>query len=180
MSLWEREKRRVWETRVNLRLSVLASKRSLIRARSFAYRALARRGHTRRELEEKLQRCGFETQTVLSVLQELEADHYLDDRAFALAWVQKMMGQRFLGPLALQRGLESKGIDREIIRDILEKLYSGTAELQLALKAMKRRLAKVKGGKAKVLERNMAGYLGRRGFTSETIEKLIKRQNDIS
>ncbi len=110
------------------------------------------------------------------MLRELEANRYLNDQAFALAWARKAVEQRFLGPLALQRGLELKGIDREIIQEVMEKLYGGTAEEHLALKAMRRRLAQVKAGKTKAFERSMAGYLTRRGFTSELIEKLIKSE----
>jgi len=169
----------VRETLANLRLKDLASERILNQARSFAYQALARRGHSRRELEEKLQRHGFGAETVSSVLKELETKRYLNDRAFALAWSQKAVEHKFLGPLALQRELELKGIDREIIQEVLEKLYTGTPEEHLAMKAIRRKLAQVRGGKAKALQRSMAGYLARKGFTSEVIEKVVKRQNDI-
>jgi len=164
----------VRETRANLRSRDLVSKKPLVRARTLAYRVLARRGYSRRELEEKLQRRGFGAEVISSLLRELEANHYLNDQAFALAWARKAVEQRFLGPLALQRGLELKGIDREIIQEVLEKLYGGTAEEHLALKAMRRRIAQVKAGKAKTLGSSMAGYLTRRGFTLEIIEKLIK------
>jgi regulatory protein len=155
----------------------LVSKKPLVRAKTLAYQALARRGYSRRELEKKLQGHGFEAETVASVLRELETRHYLDDQAFALAWARKTVAQRFLGPLALQRGLEAKGIARETIQEVLEKLYGGTGEEHLALKVMRRKLAQVKAGKPKTPESGMAGYLARRGFTSEIIEKLIK--NDI-
>lgn len=109
-----------------------------------------------------------------SVLRELETHHYLNDRAFALAWAQKTVERRLLGPFALQKGLELKGIDGEIIQEVVGKLYSGPAEERLAVKAMRKKLAQVKVGKTKALERSMAGYLARKGFTSEIIEKIIK------
>jgi regulatory protein len=156
----------------------LVNKNPLVQAKTLAYRALASQAYSRRELEKKLQRHGFQEEIVTSVLNELETHHYLDDRAFALAWAKKTIAQRFVGPSALQRGLESKGIDRDIIQEVLEKLYGGAAEEHVALKAMRRRLAQVKAGKSKAFERGMVGYLTRRGFTSEIIEKVVKRQSE--
>jgi regulatory protein len=108
-------------------------------------------------------------------MKELEARHYLDDRVFALTWAQKVVEHRQLGPLALRTGLHLKGIDREIIEEVLQKIYGCNDEEQVAQRAIKKRLEGMRPGlKSSALGRNLGGYLARKGFTPGVIEKVLR------
>ena len=157
--------------------NVVSIQKALTRARRLAYQALARRDHSRLEIIEKLQRCGFGPDVVSSVIQELEAKAYLNDRLFAQSWAQRVVERKQMGPLALQRKLELKGVDPEIIQEVLQRICQGIDEEQLALRAVRRRLERVKGDEPRTSGRVLAGYLARKGFTPEVIEKVLK--NDI-
>jgi regulatory protein len=154
--------------------NVASVQKTLIRARRLAYQVLARRDRSRLEIIEKLQRCGFGSDIVTSVIKELEAKAYLNDRHFALSWAQKAVERKQLGPLALERELELKGVDQEIIQEVLQKIRHEISEEQLALRAIKKRLERVRSGGPQSLGRYLVGYLVRKGFTPEVIEKVLK------
>jgi len=149
-------------------------KTTLTQARRAAYQILARRGHSRLEVMEKLQRCGFPPKIVSTVIKELEAGHYLDDRLFALTWAQGAVKRRYLGPLALRTGLRLKGIDREVIEEILQKVYAEKDEEQVAGAIGRRRLDLMRQNGPEGSRRRLAGYLMRKGFTSEVIRKVLR------
>ena len=166
----------------NLRLRDLGNKKlkgaaggktALSQARRAAYQILARRGHSRLEGMEKLQRRGFPPRIVSAVIRELEAGHYLDDRLFALTWAQGAVERRHLGPLALRTGLRLKGIDREIIEEVLQKVYAEKDEEQVAVTIGRRRLERMQRGGSEGSRRRLAGYLMSKGFTSEVIRKVL-------
>ena len=149
-------------------------KTALSQARRAAYQILARRGHSRLEVREKLQRRGFPPGIVSTVIKELEAGHYLDDRLFALTWAQGAVERRHLGPLAVRTGLRLKGIDREIIEEVLQKVYAEQDEEQVAGAIGRRRLECMQRGGPEGSRRRLAGYLMRKGFTSEVIGKVLR------
>jgi len=146
-------------------------------AQKVAYQFLARRSHSCLEMKEKLQTRGFSPEVVSSVLEELESKNYLNDRVFAMDWAKKAIEHKHLGPHALRMRLHLKGIDREIIEEILQKIYSETDEEQVAQRAIKKRLEDMRQGhQSSTLGRKLAGYLARKGFTPEVIEKVLKNE----
>ena len=154
---------------------MVSAQKILTGAKKLAYQAIARRDHTRSEMIEKLQKHGFEPEIVSSVIGELEDRAYLDDQLFALNWAQKAVERKQLGPLALQRELELKGIDPKIIRGVLQKICEAVGEEQLAMKAIKKKRQHARGSGSKAF-RYLANYLARKGFTPEVIEKVLKNE----
>ena len=149
-------------------------KTALTQARRAAFHILAHRGHSRLEVMEKLQRREFPPRIVSAVIKELEAGHYLDDRLFALTWAQGAVERRHLGPLALRTGLRLKGIDREIIEEVLQRVYAEKDEEQVAVTIGRRRLERMQPGGPEGSRRRLASYLMRKGFTSEVIGKVLR------
>lgn len=136
---------------------------------ALAYLGVAAR--TRAEVERKLKRSGFHETTVAAVLEDLERSSLLDDRAFALAWVESRSRSRKLGHVRLGAELRRKGVAPEIIAEALASL-TAESELEQARTLAKTLLGGADPADPKV-RRRLAGYLLRRGHGWDTIEEVL-------
>jgi SOS response regulatory protein OraA/RecX len=91
-----------------------------------------------------------------------------------MAWAKRAVEQKQTGPTALRDGLIQKGIDQEIIEEVLKRVLGGGEEYW-AREAAKKWSARRKDLRSAGFEGRLAGYLERKGFTPEAIEKVIKK-----
>lgn len=103
-----------------------------------AVRLLARRPHSRRELERKLRRRGFEDDAIAAALTRCAEHGYLDDAGFAAALVRARSASR--GRRAIAAELAQRGVGRELLGGALEGL-DPEDELAAAITLVRRRLA---------------------------------------
>jgi regulatory protein len=72
------------------------------------------------EVRRRLARLGYRTDLVEAAIGRLTDLHYLDDDAFARAWVESRDRAKPRGEHALRRELELKGVDRAIVAAVIE------------------------------------------------------------
>ncbi len=72
------------------------------------------------EVRRRLVRLGYRPELVEAAIGRLMDLHYLDDDAFARAWIESRDRARPRGEHALRRELELKGLDRGIVASVLE------------------------------------------------------------
>ena len=122
---------------------------------------LARREHSRRELETKLMRRGFHGPVVQDVLDDLEQTNLLSDARFAAAYVESRAARGF-GPLRILAELQQRGIDAPGREAACEP---GTREwLQLAREARRKRFGDPEPADFRERARQ-ARFLIQRGFS---------------
>ena len=138
-----------------------------IRAR--ATEVLARREHSRRELEQKLLRRGFDEPVVHGVLNELERANLLSDARFASAYVDSRAARGF-GPLRIIAELKQRGIDgaaREAACDPAAREW-----LERAHQARRKRFGE--SAPAEFRERaRQARFLIQRGFSRSHVSAAL-------
>lgn len=76
------------------------------------------------ETRRRLRHLGYPQELIETVLVRLIEMDYLDDAAFATAWVESRDRARPRGETALRRELSLKGIDRETVTAVLEERSS--------------------------------------------------------
>jgi len=116
--------------------------------------------------------------TVIDRMRELG---YVDDRAFAAWWIEQRRTFRPKGILALTMELRRKGIAREIIDDVLPRSGGSSdnapddasSERALALRAIERRMARLRKLPVTEKRRKMYAFLRQRGFTAQTILGVV-------
>jgi len=132
-----------------------------------ALRALARREHSRAELARKLAPHGT-AEEIDTLLTELQQSNLLSDARFAESLVRSR-GARF-GPAKLRHTLRARGVADELIATALASDDAG--ELAHAREVWRRKFA------APPVDRHdfarQARFLQGRGFSSETIRRLLK------
>jgi regulatory protein len=72
------------------------------------------------EVRRKLMRLGYRTDLVEEAITRLQDLRYLDDDAFARAWVESRDRAHPRGEHALRRELGLKGVERELVDTVLE------------------------------------------------------------
>lgn len=144
------------------------------RAREACLRLLGYRARSRRELSERLRRKGFDERVIGAVIENLEGVGLVDDEGFARAWVQERMANNPRGALGLRWELRGKGVEEELIRQVLAQEVGSERELEAALKVAAT-YAPRSGQEARACSQRLARALRRRGFSFEVIEEVLAR-----
>jgi regulatory protein len=141
----------------------------LQRALGFALSFLNRRERTVAELRLHLDKKGVAAESAQACVRILTEAGYLDDERFALLFVHDKRELEGWGSERIERGLATRGVDRELIasalaRDEAERA-AGETELDRALALLRRRFPSPPRERR---ERDRAlGVLIRKGFESE-------------
>ncbi len=89
------------------------------RAYNYAVSLLSRRDHSEKELLTKLKAKGY-AEGAEAALEKLRNSGYLDDERFANLYVRELIRLKNFGRKRIEQELYKKGIDRDIIREVLE------------------------------------------------------------
>ncbi|MEK6742516.1 MAG: regulatory protein RecX [Nitrospirota bacterium] len=144
------------------------------RAKNTAYRYLTIRPRSRKELEDKLQDREFPDPIITAVLEHVTRLGYLDDAKFAAQWAAARVRSRGFGRRRLEQELRIKGIGRDIIKDTLTTLFEEAPEAETARKEAEKKLKTLTRFEPEVRRRRLAGFLERKGFSSEIIRTILR------
>jgi regulatory protein len=81
---------------------------------------LARREHSRVELEKKLRGKEFDGPRIHAVLDRLEMENLLSDKRFTENWIRSRLRSHPEGAFGLQHGLQAKGVQRSLVKSEVE------------------------------------------------------------
>lgn len=128
---------------------------------------LARREHSRAELQRKLAPHAQSPDELARLLDELEARKLLSDRRYAES-LARHRGERF-GAARVRQELLAQGVDPDLVREAADQL--ARTELQRARAVWQRRFG---APAATVAERaRQMRFLAQRGFSSEAIRRVV-------
>jgi regulatory protein len=148
--------------------------KQLKRAKNTAYRYLTIRPRSRKELADKLQDKEFSDPIIAAVLEHVTRLGYLDDGKFAAQWAASRVRSRGFGRRRLEQELRMKGISREIIKNTLDALFEEAPEAETARKEAEKKFKTLTRYEPEVRRRRMAGFLERKGFSSEIIRNILR------
>ncbi len=89
-------------------------------------------------------------------------------------WAERCL-RRSYGRWKAQNDLDKKGIDKEIVEEVLRESYSKVDEVQIALALIQKKWPFLKEEKNTLLRR-VSDFLKRRGFPFEVIAEVIRQQ----
>ena len=152
------------------------------KGKQIAYRFLSYRPRSKKEVERKLKEKKISGENIVSIISLLEKNNYLNDREFTLNWVKYRMENRPLGRRSLEYELREKGVDSEIIKDSLDEVYTGEFdEYEVAVRLAEKKISSLNKRKIEdnVIKRRLFSYLQRKGFSYDTIERVIENILDL-
>ena len=125
---------------------------------------------TSSEVERHLRKKGIEPQVISRVQERLEANGLLNDKSFAKNWIENRNEFRPRSHRLLASELRNKGVNSEIIQDVIE---STTPEDELAYSAAKKRIRRYEHLEWQDFQRKLGSFLVRRGFSYSTIKPVV-------
>lgn len=109
---------------------------------------------------------------------ELEEKGLLNDRAFAKLWIGDRISLKPAGKGLIVRELRAKGIAEDMIEAAFAEYKDLFDEAELAGPLARRKIASLKGLDPERSKRKVFDFLSRRGFSQNTIWKVIKDNYD--
>lgn len=149
-------------------------KRNLNRAREYALRLLEYRERSEQEIKERMARKNYNERLIKSTIKSLKNHNLVNDRRFARMWAESCL-RRSYGRWKVQSDLDKKGINEEIVEEVLRESYSKVDEVQIALALIQKKWPFLKEEKNTLLRR-VSDFLKRRGFPFEVIAEVIRQQ----
>jgi len=136
-----------------------------------ALQYLGYRPRSEAEMRERLNRRGFDIDSIAAVITRLKEQELLDDAAFAHFWKDNRQSFSPRSQWLVKMELSRKGIATEIIDEVVGEADDNESAYRAAL------------GKARVLSssdhgnfrRRLGYYLKRRGFNYEVISHTVER-----
>lgn len=144
------------------------------KARDYAFRLLKFRMRSQQELRVRLKRRKFDDATIEKVIAFLGERKFIDDREFTRAWAQERI-KRPLGIGRIRWELKIKGIDKDIIEEVLGTIRSNYDEDGIVSELARARLQRFKGLEPKKARTRLYAYLLRRGFSPDVVSDAIKQ-----
>ena len=144
------------------------------KAKQKAFRLLAVRARSEKELRTKLKEKGYEESIVREVTARLRELRYLDDESFARGWARNLAVNRLWGNIRIEASLREKGIPRELIEQVIREVREELSE-QKALRAL---LKKKEGVHSLRMDdrdkRRLVRSLMRKGFPLDLIIDMLR------
>jgi len=157
-------------------LEHLLQTESYLTARASALRLLAVRPRSVKELRDRLGKKSLPLRDIEKVIADLEKASLLDDRAFARAFIRDRTALKASGPTLLRTKLLQLGVPPEIVEEALAQELGAVDLDLLALHAAQSYLRRQPAEKSDpARRRRTASHLARRGFSWETITRVLRR-----
>lgn len=135
-----------------------------------ALKLLTARDYSEQELRGKLERLGFDKEAIATVIGQFIQRGYLNDAALCRMLFTKYLATGKYGIHVITGKLKQRGLPASVIATVNQEADDTTEEAR-ALEAARRKFAKasvVNAGKT-------ARFLAYRGFSAETIRKVVKQ-----
>jgi len=139
--------------------------------RTYAFRLLAYRDRSSKEMQQRLIDKGFDKTLVHEIIVEFLADDTLNNERFARAFVHDYTHVKPRGNIFIQRELRKKGIPVEMIESILEH----RDERNMIRDYLARKMSDVDVNDFKVRQK-MVHRLLNQGFSSSLVYDIINAQ----
>jgi regulatory protein len=137
----------------------------------FALKLLGLRNHSHKELERKLRKKGYDTESIEPVLEKLTRQGVLDDRVFAMELIRSRSRRKPAGKLKTGAELRKKGVSEAIISELLKE-YDSTA---LCYQAAEKKIGSLQNATDADRKRKLEVFLNNRGFEWQEIQTVLKQ-----
>ncbi len=136
-----------------------------------AYNCLSYRARSEYEVRERLRRRGFAPDCIESVLAKLREQNLIDDAAFARFWKESREAFSPRSHRLTRMELRQKGVPGNIIEQVVE----GVDDEDNAYRAALSKTRRWPRSDYREFRRRLGGYLRRRGFDYEALNRTVER-----
>ena len=128
--------------------------------------------YTKSEVARRLADENFSQEAVETAIEELIHSGHIRDRKYAENWIVRRQKSNPRGKTLLKHELVNKGVDRETVEQVVAQVETED-EARLALQIAQKRVKRYQGLPIPVAKRRLHGFLARRGFGSEIVQRVL-------
>jgi len=149
------------------------------KAKQKAFRLLAVRARSEKELKSKLKEKGFDEAIVGEVTARLRELKFLDDKSFAGQWARNLGVNRLLGDRRITLSLREKGIPPPLIEEAIAGLRGEMSETEAMMSWVRKKMKSQDIAKMDVGDkRRLAASLMGKGFPPDLIFNMLNRSKE--
>jgi regulatory protein len=139
-----------------------------------AMRLLSSRGHSRKELYDKLLKRGFSKKIIMQTISECERLNFINDFEFAENYLRELQAKGY-GIYRIKNAMFKKGVHSEIVKELLENSQENDdAEKKRAMEALKRKMKMLsRESDPRKLKEKACRFLASRGFSMDVIYSVF-------
>jgi regulatory protein len=145
------------------------------KARQYALKLLSYRGRSEREMEGRLRKKGFTESEAFSAIKQLKDAGLIDDYSLAETLKRQAVETKMLGREGAKRYMLDRGISRELVDMVFSR--EENVEIDTAGRLVEKKLGPLRNYPADIVRRRLYNLLSRKGFSYETISKVLKNTN---
>lgn len=128
--------------------------------------------NTRKDLYTKLMKKGYDEEFVLKAIEYCEERNYINDKLYAESFIKDKVNLSKYGSKKIRYDLIAKGVDKEIVDEVLD--LDPEDEFERALELAKKRVRSYKNDDKNAIYRKLGGYLQRRGYGYDIVSKVLR------
>ena len=158
------------------RFSLLIEENQKYHLKQKAFQLLGRRHHSSFELKVKLKQKGYNENIIVEIINDLKTNGYLNDYEFALLFSDENIKNKFWGKKKVEAELFKRGIDRNIISQVIDEKFPSNGEINNAVELGKKKLKSLltrKIEKEKVRTK-LYSFLISKGYDYEICKRVIE------
>jgi len=145
------------------------------KALNSALRILTGRDHSKYELTRKLKQRGFESEDIEKAVSECVRFDYINDERTSRVYINQMI-RKGHGVNRIRHDLDKKGLKGQHIQNILSETVTDVDERESAARILEKNIRRFeREADLKKRSGKIYRFLYARGFSPDTIRKLIKK-----
>ena len=145
-----------------------------IRAKQRALDYLAYKPRTEKEVRRTLEQEEISAPVIEDVIARIKELGYLDDESYAHDYARNRFANKQYGPQRIRRELRERGIDRSLADTAVEQVFADEDPVAAARSHAEKRWPRIaQEDDPRRQKQKLYRYLKRRGFTSDTVYRII-------
>lgn len=141
----------------------------------YAMRLLRFRPRSVSEMHNRLKVKGFKNDEITQTINRLKSQGLLDDRQFAKFWTKERELTSGYGSRRIRWELRAKGVSDKLINEAISEFETENDEYAAACAFAEKKLRLLREKDNVTKKRKLYAVFLRRGFSPETIDKIISR-----
>lgn len=157
----------------------IEQKEKYVAIREQAWRFLARRMHSKKELRNKLVNKGHEQENIDIIITELQNKKYLNDTLFAQQLISDEINLKKSGPILVKNKLLNKGVDINLVSSLLDELYDEKLQYQNCQYFAKKKVNSLKNFDSHSKKSKLGNFLIQKGFSWDMCNRVISELDPL-
>ncbi|MCK4560677.1 MAG: RecX family transcriptional regulator [Calditrichia bacterium] len=154
-------------------LTQIEKKENFIAIREQAWRFLARRMHSEKELRDKLINKGYDQENIDNIILELKNKNYLNDNSFARQLISDEIYLKKCGPVLIKNKLLKKGVEITLVSSLIDEFYDEELQYQNCRYFANKKFSSLKNISDSSKKTKLANFLIQKGFSWDICNRII-------